>query len=413
MATKAILKLLSFLKSHRTVVGTLLALTGGLAWNLSGLWGPALSVLLVIGISLVQAPYGRFRAALFYFLAGSWGIVPGAGTFFGSLGNIPGVGTFITAHTAMGHVAIWLLGVVLWLGSSVLLALPWTLNIAEKWYGILLVLVLETLPPLGLFGWLSPLTAAGVYFPGWGWAGLGVLLCCYWLVTRPWLDRFAALWFVVPLAVIANLTFSPPPLPLGWMGIDTHAGLMPADPLAVIEKNQAIIDDIVHHSHAARVVVLPETVAGYWWPGTANQFANAVPHGQLWLVGASVQYRGRQWDGLIPLQGGEPLRQSTPVFRAAFPVPVSMWHPWSSGGYAAAWWEREHRLAGQTVFASICYDQLLPWVWLEALVQRPQVILAVSNVWWARGTTIPGIERATSAAWGRVMGVPVVAAVNW
>lgn len=377
-------------KQKKYLLGFVLSLAGGLAWNLPGLWGPALSILLVIGVSYGSCRSSRFLSAVLYFLAGSWGIVPGAGTFFGA-----GPET-------------WLLGLALWLGSSIFLALPWIWAGTAR--GIILALALDAFPPLGLFGWLSPLSAAGVFFPGWGIAG--ILLLLYWMASHAWADRFAVLWLALLLSVATNLFYVQPNLPDGWVGLDTQAGLVPVNPLAAVERNQSLISEVLQKTRDARVVVLPETVAGYWWPGTAAQFRNSVPKGQIWLVGASVWEKdGQRWDALVSVTGRD-FSSHLPLLRGAFPVPVSMWHPWKKRGYAAGWWEKEQNIAGKTVFANICYDQLLPWVWMEALGQRPDLILAVSNVWWAKGTGIPGIEQATTAAWSRLLAIPALYAIN-
>ncbi|MCR2829070.1 hypothetical protein NR402_02035 [Acidithiobacillus ferrooxidans] len=103
-------------------------------------------------------------------------------------------------------------------------------------------------------------------------------------------------------------------------------------------------------------------------------------------------------------------------------MPVSMWHPWLRGtgyvranhvGYPATWWTPVYRIEGIHTWASICYDQLLPFVWIEALLQHPQVILLTNNEWWARGTGIPTVQRNTAWVWGRLLGVPEIEAENF
>ena len=73
------------------------------------------------------------------------------------------------------------------------------------------------------------------------------------------------------------------------------------------------------------------------------------------------------------------------------------------------------------LLAALCVEQVQPWTWFEAILQRPDVILAMSNGWWASGTEglSPrvgaaglAIERASSRAWARLMGLPVVWAGN-
>ena len=43
----------------------------------------------------------------------------------------------------------------------------------------------------------------------------------------------------------------------------------------------------------------------------------------------------------------------------------------------------------------------------------PTLILALSNLWWAPpGNAAPAIQSASTAAWARLIGVPVISAVN-
>ncbi len=70
------------------------------------------------------------------------------------------------------------------------------------------------------------------------------------------------------------------------------------------------------------------------------------------------------------------------------------------------------KIGGMRVLTSICYDQLLSWVWLEAVWQCPDIIIATSNVWCAASTDIPAIEDENTVAWARLMGNDVVWARN-
>jgi hypothetical protein len=43
----------------------------------------------------------------------------------------------------------------------------------------------------------------------------------------------------------------------------------------------------------------------------------------------------------------------------------------------------------------------------------PTLILALSNLWWAPpGNAAPAIQASSTAAWARLMGVPVISAIN-
>jgi|GEM_PF-6534745 len=50
---------------------------------------------------------------------------------------------------------------------------------------------------------------------------------------------------------------------------------------------------------------------------------------------------------------------------------------------------------------------------MKAMLHRPDVIVAMSNAWWApAGSTAPHIQVASTRAWARLMNVPVVFAGN-
>jgi hypothetical protein len=92
-----------------------------------------------------------YATGLSYYGAALWPLIPAARNFF-------------------GPEAAALMAVMHWAISSMLLALPWMLvwspHRRQSLWRATLGLVLTVVPPLGVIGWASPLTAAGVLFPG-------------------------------------------------------------------------------------------------------------------------------------------------------------------------------------------------------------------------------------------------------
>lgn len=370
--------------------GALLALAAllGQSWRWGHL-GPVLSPGLVGLVGAAAQRWQRFGIALVYFLAGSSGLPAGAATFFGP-----------------GH---RILGDVLWIASAALLALPWIG--ATGAFGTLTALLFDAVPPLGCFGWLSPLTAAGVCYPHLGLAGLALLLTLFAAIAA-WNRPMTVVLLII--AAAANLAVesqgaSPAP-PAGWVGVDTHIGPLTGDLLKTVQQRGAWLASVRTQVRQAQIVVLPETIAGPWWPGTATEIRAAIPPDQLWLVGATVWMHGHRADALMEVSARR--TPATVLFVSPFPVPVSMWHPWARGSYLATGWEGVHSVHGVRVWAALCYDQLLPWVWIEGLAQSPQLVVAASNDWWARGTGVSRIQRATTWAWTRLMDAAAVAAEN-
>lgn len=373
-------------------------------------YGAFFSLLLPVGVALADGPRWRFLSALAYFAAGGSILPAEVQSFFGSG---------------------WLVGVGLWAVSSVALAAPWAW--ASSGVRSVAVVVVEALPPMGFFGWMSPLTAAGLFFPGWGAIGLLPLLALIWTaatIASPRTGNRAletAMLAVVMLcgaSLLANAVYEAPSAPVGWIGVNTRVGRETDDVLAEVVRNQRWIDQaaaaVAQREKAGAkkslVVVLPEDVAGTWGPGTAAQVRAAMRPGDVWLVGASARSADRPWDGqYLDAVVGLGQRGDALLFASPVPVPGGMWRPWNwSKSYTASHaWEPAQTIAGVRAWASICYDQLLAWPWLQAVVQRPAVVLRVSNYWYEpAGAAVPRVASATTAAWARLMGAAVVTAVN-
>ena len=384
----------------------------GLAWgHLPGIWATAPTLLLPVLIPQLPRASRRFIAALIYFLVGSFSIVHGSAEFFGAgAGNGSGPADGIGLADGLGLADG--MGWSFWIVSSVLLAAPWLMARGPK-LGVLAVLI-DALPPLGLIGWLSPLAGAGVLFPDMGIMGVILLLIAWgsWPV-KTWGNWITGGAILVALAANAIALFPPASSPNGWIGLRTHTGELVTPLQGVVSAMQAGQRALAHPKAAA--VVFPETIAGHWLPGTQaalfNEYQKRRNKSQIWLVGAVTFGKTHRWDSVVEYAPGVS-KSGRIVARTALPVPVSMWAPWAKDRYGATWYEPVQKIAGQRVFTAICYDQALPWVWLEAVWQHPDVIVATSNVWWASKTDIPAIEDENTAAWARLMGSGVVMARN-
>lgn len=369
----------------------------GLAWILGGASqiGPLLSILLVAAVATGRNRVERLTAALAYYVTGCWPIVGAVAGYWG------------TGHAGVGLMA--------WAACSVALAVPWAL--AAHWPGLLFALAATALPPLGVIGWLSPLNAAGMLFPGMGWIGLalaaGTMLAMHSVLTghgRPGLFADISrpmLLFAVIVAIGANVLASPASAPPGWVGVQTHVLPSNGNVLRAIRNNQSIIDAGLLQGKGAKVVIFPEAVLENWLPGTRQQFAEAVPPGQFWLIGAQA---GKS-DAVVAVTHGR--ATVMPLATAAGLLLGGDWQPRRKDTLRPAWVQQTFTLGGTRVWAALCVEQVQPWTWLEALLLQPGAVLAMSNVWWApSGSAAPGIQEASGNAWARLIGAPIVWAVN-
>jgi predicted amidohydrolase len=401
----------------------------GLALSTAHPLGITLSVG-VPALTLVQ-PTRRwsYASALSYYGGALWSIIPGARNFFGSDSS------FLDA-------------LVLWMVSGLLLAIPWALVWTKDRRQVLwrapVGLILSALPPLGLIGWASPLTTAGFLFPGSSWVGLAG--CAFAMGALAWRPK-PTVFVAGTVAVGLNFFFVSPSLN-GWQAVNTNLGAVSDEQSSALTQFEAA-EFVQRQALAsnAHVIVFPEAVVPSWtpatdwfWEDTVNKLRSS---GKTIIVGAKVPetqpasafssddfalslatlQSAPAGPRVSPPSGADTVPayrnvlvvrgQENTMFEQRVPVPISMWRPFTTGGV-------QLRLTGpailpvegQRVAVLICYEQLLTWPILTALIGKPTVIVAVANDYWARGTTVPEFQRSAVRAWARLMSIPYVSATN-
>lgn len=332
-----------------------------------------------------------------YFLGASRGLPQGVANYYGTSG--------------------WL-GFVLWLfaSSAFVLAYGALWSRREGWqrplpFGIAMLVM--SVPPFGIVGWASPLTAAGVLFPGMAWLGLGL---CFGgllaLTTSRWPVPLA---IMVVLWVASAAMWAAPTAPPGWIGIDTHFQGVDGQYAGYDQERETIALVRTALAHGFDKILLPESALGIWTPTVEHLWIDALRGSKAIVVGGAVVVDSTGYDNVmieLTADGGRVL------YRERMPVPVSMWQPWLSwigqaGGARADFFANPDVFSsGKGVAVLICYGQLLVWPIMQSMRHGPQLILASSNGWWTAGTGILAIQGAVTRAWARLFSVPVVFAYN-
>jgi predicted amidohydrolase len=411
---------------HRSALG----LSLGLAVSTGYPIGISASVLMPALALRAESRQAAYELALSYYAGALWPLLPGAKNFFG-----PDVSSF----TAVG----------LWAVAAILLALPWPLvwsrNVRQALWRAPIGLSLTVIPPLGIIGWASPLTAAGFLFPAMCWYGL--MVCT--LVTGAlaiWPKQAAIAGLCI--AAAANLVHpAAPSCPADWKTINTHFGSIAhgaPDPLAEYQASEEIQRDAL--AAQASVIVFPETVVPYWTVSTDvfwNQtLAGLKAAGKTALIGAriptSATTLGPVYDfsaELATLRGARLLAPNgsseiekwsrayfngiiirgaqTAIFEQRIPVPVAMWNPFrpESAPLRLAG-PGVIRIDGKRTAVLICYEQLIIWPVFISMLRQPEILVGIANDYWAIDTTIPRFQRSALQSWARLFGIPYVLAVN-
>ncbi len=374
-----------------------------------------------------------YAAALSYYGAALWPLIPGANNFFGpDVSAVAAVVLWASAAAVLG--SVW--------------PLVWSPDRRQAIWRSSVGLLLTVVPPLGIIGFASPLTSAGFLFPRTAWCGL---LACAVLSGGlvVWPRRAAVTLVLVAIAGNALHFHDPEPLP-GWQGINTNFGAIAhgrINPVAEYQAAQWIQQFAV--SANGKVIVFPETVVPTWtaateafWHQTLDRlrasgktilFGARLPLGSTRPLEAPLDFsadlvalRGVRpgpfshaqqarnsgsdlsYDNAVVIRGSE---EATAVQR--IPVPFAMWHPFDPhGARLNLFGPSVVGIAGQRAAALICYEQLVTWPVITSLLRNPTVLVAVANDHWAAGTPIPAFQAAAVRSWSRLFGIPAVSATN-
>ena len=370
---------------------------------LAGMVGWSGNVLLLPAALVFPILWGHARArsvaaivSAGYFLAASRGLPQGVASFYAS-DLWPGLllwlcasGSFVAVHTVL-----------------------WTKRPDRRPFRYLLAAALMAVPPMGITGWAHPVTAAGILFPGWGWWGLVAITAGLMdLVTRMWpavAIAFTGFWFW------SAANWTEPKVPEGWQGVDLELGsTLGRDPS--IQRHRDLIATVKGlESGGAPYIVLPESALGFWTPTVERLWVKALQGTDIAVVSGAATIDATGYDNVLvtlSANGGRVL------YRERMPVPGSMWQPWrswlgESDGARAHFFANPVVSVGHTRVAPlICYEQLVVWPTLQSMLYDPDLIVAVGNGWWTKGTSIVAVQRASAIAWAKLFAKPLVLSFN-
>jgi carbon-nitrogen hydrolase len=344
------------------------------------LWSYAPSRILAWGISAA------------YFLAASHGLILGGAHFF----DLPLIA-----------------GLALWLAS----ALPFCFLHGAFWrkdtswqktggYGV--VLILLAVPPFGILGWFSPLTAAGVVFPYFGWIGLGATLALMLYFTT-FQGRPIALKATIALCGLSVLTWGYPTAPEGWVGLSTFSEKPYVPPSFEQQVERVRNARAGYPKNEPMVLVLPESSIALWSSTTQHWWQRELDPKTQVLAGA-LQMTPSGTNNLLVEISKENGRI---LYEQRMPMPLAMWDFGSEGRTPARPFSNPVvEVAGKRIAPLICYEQFLLWPILHSMIHRPDILVAIGNGWWTSGTNIVALQKMIVQSWARLFGTTLVMAFN-
>ena len=397
-----------FLRTHQSLkLLTLGSLTGWMAWgSRDAIVALAWIVILPMAWGIAESRISAAALMAGYYLSAARGLIEGTKVFFGE-------------EVGYG------LGVAFWLSACLILTAPffflWSKDLGKKPWLFILGVIVSIVPPFAIVGWVNPLSVAGVFFPGLGWMGLILTSGLFFFLTMArwrWVALLSMMALVCNSMSMVRWSQEPPT----WRGVDTMFPALSSGGngdagriLASMERVQWI-KQFAKNVPSGHVWVLPETVAGVVDAMSKHELQQTEADLKLrkarLLVGAELPQDDGQYKNVIIVLGADKDDDRTIVQN--IPVPFSMWKPWTDDGAIGSMFGRGNlaSVMGFRVSGVVCYEQLLMYSWLWTMWDKPDVLAAVSNVWWARDTSIPAIQLQMTHAMSRLFGVGVIIAKN-
>ena len=366
------------------------ALIGGLGWS----GNPALHFLALLYPFVYIHSRRRLDtiSAVFYYAASTWPIIPGAQSFFQ------------TGHHLGKPIAIWM--AITALGS-----LPWILFYQKRFLPLSAIAALTALalPPLSLITVAHPLIAAGLWFPGTRWFGLALPLIL--LAVQRRLGASLAFTVLILASLAVHARFSRPIADSHIVAVNTNFG---SELGAGAQAAEHTLQQIAL-AHPNALLIFPESVIPDWsaahdvrWGSTFAQLN--TQHTGI-LIGTTIPIPNTQANRNVLLSRGYSEHLS---YVQRVPIPLGMWRLGESrrGFPLSLRYPATIRVWNRRAGVLLCYEQMTFWPAVETMARTPEILIAPSNLYWARDTSIPAIQHLAVQDWADLWAIPLYEARN-
>lgn len=315
--------------------------------------------------------------------------------------------------------SVWLIWCVYSAIYAALWTLCWSTAPTRRAWGMLIAIVTLTLPPLGTVYYGSLLTASGLLFEGWGMWGIGA--CAMLMMLAAATPRVGLL--VIGVIVLLTFPMTINSRQLTWSDVTTVHTALPRISSTDVKARYDRTFELLDQAQAAinmpgDAILFPENSLGnseirtqWLWDEMAQRYSNA---GKTLLIGGANVHPDQTVENILIVMGA-----TSGKLRASATVPIGSWHPWQQQGHMKSrWLETPDTLlitvAGKTVRlgAIFCWEELLPWTWMNYGLLGVDRILVVSNTWFDASGDVNASQKRSSQAWASLWGMKFARAVN-
>ena len=335
--------------------------------------------------------------AVFYYAAATWSVIPGAQSFFQAGRN-------------------FVLPIAIWATLVALCSAPWVCLYSRRYLPLSTIVALAALalPPLSLVTVAHPLIAAGHWFPGTRWFGLGLAIILIAAYRR--FGTAMTIAVLIAASIATHARFHHPVHDPHILAVNTNFG--GARTHDDIDSRLAMQERTIQQialSHPDTLLIFPESIIPSWngmhearW---ASVFAQLKQQRTGLLIGTTIPIPNTEANRNVLLSRGHTERLS---YVQRVPVPLGMWHFGDKrrGFPLMLRFPPTIRVWNHRAGVLVCYEQLAFWPAIETLAHNPDMLLAPSNVYWAANTPIPAIQHVAAQDWADLWAIPLYEASN-
>jgi apolipoprotein N-acyltransferase len=168
-------------------------------------------------------------------------------------------------------------------------------------------------------------------------------------------------------------------------------------------------------AHPNALLIFPESVIPDWSAAHDARWASTFPqlntqHTGI-LIGTTIPIPNTMASRNVLLSRGFTERLS---YVQRVPIPLGMWQLGESrrGFPLSLRFPAAIRVWNRRAGVLLCYEQMTFWPGVETMARAPEMLIAPSNLYWARDTSIPAIQHLASQDWADLWAIPLYEARN-
>ena len=361
------------------------------------LWGISLEILPLRAIIFIPVLWAK--------TSNRWiaGLVPAIYALLATRGFISGAAIFFEKSLILG-IFIWLIAAIPHYLAGTLL---WFKNPQYRYFlGIPLLCLVWTLPPLMFVGWANPLLSAGLWFPKLGFLALALTLVLMIFFAKVKNLKFLVL---IPITVLisAYCRYEKPQINNlnGWTVHNSNFSSQPKNTAyELLERQRQLINSI---KDTNTIHIFPEMVSGSWDNFLANYWISSIHSNNKVLLGAYIFENNNYHNVVIKID-----KNSKIIYRQRFPMTLGMFNPFSPTHFPIHSKEKSViNIDNQKVGFLLCFEQVILLPMLQTLRDKPNLIVASSNLWWSP-KSLQLAQRQSLRLFQSLIGVPVLESIN-